>query len=147
MGDSLKYPPGFTPMDEKDKISHNEGEKHSHNNVDVTSAPRENINVEVIANQNSLKNKERGNESIASGHFKQSECHKTGGSILSLLGVYYVMWWLLWWYRNKKIFEGKSLIKAIKVQQEFAAMVAIGTVHVTEAAALATKKVVQKYGT
>ncbi|GKC32388.1 hypothetical protein Tco_1039682 [Tanacetum coccineum] len=26
-------------------------------------------------------------------------------------GVYYVMWWLLWWYRNKKIFEGKSLIK------------------------------------
>ncbi|GJV36861.1 nucleotide-binding alpha-beta plait domain-containing protein [Tanacetum coccineum] len=85
MGDSLKYPPGFTPMDEKDKISHNEGEKHSHNNVDVTSAPRENMNVEVIANQNSLKNKERGNESMASGHFKQSECPKTGGSILSLL--------------------------------------------------------------
>ncbi|GJY33366.1 RNA-directed DNA polymerase, eukaryota [Tanacetum coccineum] len=28
-------------------------------------------------------------------------------------GVYYVMWWLLWWYRNKKIFEGKSLIKAM----------------------------------
>ncbi|GJV38518.1 hypothetical protein Tco_1410995 [Tanacetum coccineum] len=72
-------------MDEKDKISHNEGEKHSHNNVDVTSAPRENMNVEVIANQNSLKNKERGNESMASGHFKQSECPKTGGSILSLL--------------------------------------------------------------
>ncbi|GJZ58211.1 RNA-directed DNA polymerase, eukaryota [Tanacetum coccineum] len=43
------------------------------------------MNVEVIANQNSLKNKERGNESMASGHFKQSECPKTGGSILSLL--------------------------------------------------------------
>ncbi|GJT80238.1 RNA-directed DNA polymerase, eukaryota, reverse transcriptase zinc-binding domain protein [Tanacetum coccineum] len=28
-------------------------------------------------------------------------------------GVYYVMWWLLWWYRNKKIFEGKSLIKVM----------------------------------
>ncbi|GKA05043.1 hypothetical protein Tco_0684163 [Tanacetum coccineum] len=28
-------------------------------------------------------------------------------------GVYYVMWWLLWWYRNKKIFEGKSPIKAM----------------------------------
>nr|GEY20457.1 RNA-directed DNA polymerase, eukaryota [Tanacetum cinerariifolium] len=30
-------------------------------------------------------------------------------------GVYYVMWWLLWWYRNKKIFEGKSPSKAIVV--------------------------------
>nr|GEV88292.1 RNA-directed DNA polymerase, eukaryota [Tanacetum cinerariifolium] len=60
MGDSLKFLPGFTPMDEKDKISNNKGEKHFHNN-------------------------ECGNESMASGHFKQSECPRTGGSILSLL--------------------------------------------------------------
>nr|GEW92627.1 RNA-directed DNA polymerase, eukaryota [Tanacetum cinerariifolium] len=85
MGDSLKFSPGFTPMDEKDKISNNEGEKHFHNNVDVTSAPRENMNVEVIGKQNSLKNKECGNESMASGHFKQSECPRITGSILSLL--------------------------------------------------------------
>nr|GFD40356.1 RNA-directed DNA polymerase, eukaryota, reverse transcriptase zinc-binding domain protein [Tanacetum cinerariifolium] len=39
----------------------------------------------VIAKQNSLKNKERGNKPMASGHFKQSECPRTGGLILSLL--------------------------------------------------------------
>nr|GEY23113.1 hypothetical protein [Tanacetum cinerariifolium] len=28
-------------------------------------------------------------------------------------GVHYVMWWLLWWYRNRKIFEGKAPNKAL----------------------------------
>ncbi|GJY38021.1 RNA-directed DNA polymerase, eukaryota [Tanacetum coccineum] len=30
-----------------------------------------------------------------------------------LEGVCYVMWWLLWWFRNKKIFEGKQIKKAM----------------------------------
>nr|GEY68461.1 RNA-directed DNA polymerase, eukaryota, reverse transcriptase zinc-binding domain protein [Tanacetum cinerariifolium] len=28
-------------------------------------------------------------------------------------GVYYVMWWLIWNFRNKKIFEAKVILKAI----------------------------------
>nr|GEY70475.1 RNA-directed DNA polymerase, eukaryota [Tanacetum cinerariifolium] len=30
-----------------------------------------------------------------------------------LEGVFYVMWWLLWWFRNKSIFEGKAPKKAM----------------------------------
>ncbi|GJW27659.1 hypothetical protein Tco_0044534, partial [Tanacetum coccineum] len=30
-----------------------------------------------------------------------------------LEGVFYVMWWLLWWFRNKTIFEGKTPKKAM----------------------------------
>nr|GEZ22913.1 RNA-directed DNA polymerase, eukaryota [Tanacetum cinerariifolium] len=30
-----------------------------------------------------------------------------------LEGVFYVMWWLLWWLRNKTIFEGKTPKKEI----------------------------------
>ncbi|GJW62964.1 RNA-directed DNA polymerase, eukaryota [Tanacetum coccineum] len=28
-------------------------------------------------------------------------------------GVFYVTWWLLWWFRNKTIFEGKTIKKAM----------------------------------
>nr|GEZ14183.1 putative RNA-directed DNA polymerase, eukaryota, reverse transcriptase zinc-binding domain protein [Tanacetum cinerariifolium] len=85
MGDSLEHPPGFTPLNEEDKISHDDGEKHFNINVDVTSAPREKSKVECNSYQNSLENKESGHESMASGHLKQSVCPRTGGSILSLL--------------------------------------------------------------
>nr|GEV70855.1 hypothetical protein [Tanacetum cinerariifolium] len=30
-----------------------------------------------------------------------------------LEGVFYVLWWLLWWFRNKIIFEGKTPKKAM----------------------------------
>ncbi|GJR73959.1 RNA-directed DNA polymerase, eukaryota, reverse transcriptase zinc-binding domain protein [Tanacetum coccineum] len=30
-----------------------------------------------------------------------------------LEGVFYVLWWLLWWFRNKTIFEGKTPKKAM----------------------------------
>nr|GEY66102.1 RNA-directed DNA polymerase, eukaryota [Tanacetum cinerariifolium] len=30
-----------------------------------------------------------------------------------LEGVFYVTWWLLWWFRNKTIFEGKTIKKAM----------------------------------
>nr|GEV35383.1 RNA-directed DNA polymerase, eukaryota [Tanacetum cinerariifolium] len=31
----------------------------------------------------------------------------------TLEGVFYVLWWLLWWFRNKTIFEGKTPKKAM----------------------------------
>nr|GEV81651.1 RNA-directed DNA polymerase, eukaryota [Tanacetum cinerariifolium] len=37
----------------------------------------------------------------------------TSKSKMMFEGVYYVMWWLLWLYRNKKIFEAKVPIKAM----------------------------------
>ncbi|GJS54145.1 hypothetical protein Tco_0627507 [Tanacetum coccineum] len=39
----------------------------------------------IVMDNDSDMEEERGNESMASGHFKQSECPKTGGLILSLL--------------------------------------------------------------
>nr|GEV57621.1 nucleotide-binding alpha-beta plait domain-containing protein [Tanacetum cinerariifolium] len=84
-GDSLKYPQGFTSLNEKDETMHNEGGKHSHNDVDVTRVSRENMNVVGNASQSNSNNKECGNESMSSGNFKKSECPRTGGSILGLL--------------------------------------------------------------
>ncbi|GJU27324.1 RNA-directed DNA polymerase, eukaryota [Tanacetum coccineum] len=36
-----------------------------------------------------------------------------GKTKLMFEGVYNVMWWLLWWYRNQKIFEAKAPNKAV----------------------------------
>ena len=36
-----------------------------------------------------------------------------GKNKLMFEGVYYVMWWLLWWYRNQTIFEAKAPNKAV----------------------------------
>ncbi|GJU86800.1 RNA-directed DNA polymerase, eukaryota, reverse transcriptase zinc-binding domain protein [Tanacetum coccineum] len=36
-----------------------------------------------------------------------------GKTKLRFEGVYNVMWWLLWWYRNQKIFEAKAPNKAV----------------------------------
>nr|GEV09463.1 RNA-directed DNA polymerase, eukaryota [Tanacetum cinerariifolium] len=85
MGDSLKYPPRFTPFNEKDETMYNEGGKHSHNDVDVTRVSRENMNVVGNASQSNSNNKECGNELMSSRHFKKSECPRTGGLILGLL--------------------------------------------------------------
>nr|GEU97562.1 reverse transcriptase domain-containing protein [Tanacetum cinerariifolium] len=43
------------------------------------------MNVVGKASQSNSNNKECGNESMSSGHFKKSECPRTGGSILGLL--------------------------------------------------------------
>nr|GEY52565.1 RNA-directed DNA polymerase, eukaryota [Tanacetum cinerariifolium] len=60
VSNSLEFPPGFTPAMEK---------------VEVNTK-------KVDANSNE---KEVSNDSQSSGHFKKSECPRTGGSILSLL--------------------------------------------------------------
>ncbi|GJX13795.1 RNA-directed DNA polymerase, eukaryota, reverse transcriptase zinc-binding domain protein [Tanacetum coccineum] len=46
-----------------------------------------------------------------------------------LEGVFYVMWWLLWWFRNKTIFEGKTPKKAMFFDDLVFDMTDLGTLN------------------
>ncbi|GJT43221.1 hypothetical protein Tco_0951936 [Tanacetum coccineum] len=71
---SLKYPPGFTPKAGTDGVSVNDEAVNDVNNVSGYEA-----NVSTNAKL------ETGSESACSGHFKKSDCPRSGGSILDLL--------------------------------------------------------------
>nr|GEU54307.1 nucleotide-binding alpha-beta plait domain-containing protein [Tanacetum cinerariifolium] len=69
---SLKYPPGFTPMDNNDENVVNMCNGEDGNNVSSGTCYCLNNKREVL-------------ESLCSGHFKKSEAPRTGGSILNVL--------------------------------------------------------------
>ncbi|GJV31430.1 nucleotide-binding alpha-beta plait domain-containing protein [Tanacetum coccineum] len=83
--DSLKYPPGFTPIDvtegqfKKDEGSKKEDRECSPN----THAEEEVSGVKEKSTNSSLK--EDVAELVCSGHFKKSKVPRTGGSILQLM--------------------------------------------------------------
>nr|GEZ02157.1 RNA-directed DNA polymerase, eukaryota, reverse transcriptase zinc-binding domain protein [Tanacetum cinerariifolium] len=53
--------------------------------ADVTKDKSEKAKDAVSSSHVNSNNKEVGNESMSSGHFKKSECPRTDGSILGLL--------------------------------------------------------------
>ncbi|GJY62771.1 putative RNA-directed DNA polymerase, eukaryota, reverse transcriptase zinc-binding domain protein [Tanacetum coccineum] len=86
--DSLKYPPGYTPIDKKDAT-----DEHSNKSNESKRASGERFQItheeEGVfgAKKSCLKNisKEDVAESICSGHFQKAEIPRSGGSILQLM--------------------------------------------------------------
>ncbi|GKA42667.1 RNA-directed DNA polymerase, eukaryota [Tanacetum coccineum] len=84
--DTLKYPPGFTPVDE----SSNKDDIFMPLNEDE-QVPRQKSNAQDIVNEDSSNrgaplSKEEGNESRCSRYFRRTEGPRAGCSILQLLG-------------------------------------------------------------
>nr|GEW66941.1 RNA-directed DNA polymerase, eukaryota [Tanacetum cinerariifolium] len=75
---SLNYPPGFTPSVQEEYGNNEKG-------VDGRKVDGK-VHCDVFSGKQSYtKSKEDGNELKSSGHFKNSEIPRTGGSILGLL--------------------------------------------------------------
>ncbi|GKB83510.1 nucleotide-binding alpha-beta plait domain-containing protein [Tanacetum coccineum] len=82
---TLKYPPGFTPVDD----SRNKDDQAVFFNVEE-QAPKQKINAQgnvtkVNSNRGVSQSKEEDKESHCSGHFRRTVGPQTGGSILQLL--------------------------------------------------------------
>ncbi|GKD46513.1 RNA-directed DNA polymerase, eukaryota, reverse transcriptase zinc-binding domain protein, partial [Tanacetum coccineum] len=81
---SIKYPPGFTPVNVTDG-----NEKKDESNKDsgdfIQSKEGEEANVGTIQNGSKKRIIDDTMESVCSGHFKKSEAPRTGGSILNLM--------------------------------------------------------------
>nr|GEY16867.1 nucleotide-binding alpha-beta plait domain-containing protein [Tanacetum cinerariifolium] len=84
-GSSLKYPPGFTPIDGNGENSTPAEDGMIQNVKEVRTCNREENNDAFSDIRVNSYTKEAGTESLSSGHFKKSELLRTGGSILGLL--------------------------------------------------------------
>nr|GEV76734.1 RNA-directed DNA polymerase, eukaryota [Tanacetum cinerariifolium] len=84
-GSSLKYPPGFTPIDGNGKNSTPAEDGMVRNVEEVRTGNTEENNDAFSDIRVNSYTKEAGTESLSSGHFKKSKLPRTGGSILGLL--------------------------------------------------------------
>ncbi|GKD59004.1 nucleotide-binding alpha-beta plait domain-containing protein, partial [Tanacetum coccineum] len=83
--DSLKYPPGFTPIDVTEgQFKKDEGSKKEDGECSPNIHTEEKVSGAKEKSTNSSL-KEDVAESVCSGHFKKSEVPRTGGSILQLM--------------------------------------------------------------
>ncbi|GJS63377.1 RNA-directed DNA polymerase, eukaryota [Tanacetum coccineum] len=82
---SLKYPPGFSPIENKGENSiHGSGD--SNNNMECLKESNWGEGMEYSRNSKLKKmSKDDGTDVTSTGHFKKSEIPRTGGSILGLL--------------------------------------------------------------
>ncbi|GJW27664.1 nucleotide-binding alpha-beta plait domain-containing protein [Tanacetum coccineum] len=79
---SLKYPPGFSPIENNEENSLHGGGDSNYDGEGSTKSNRVEGNE---ASRINMKSKVDGTDSFSSGHFKKSEVPRTGGSILGLL--------------------------------------------------------------
>nr|GEW46201.1 nucleotide-binding alpha-beta plait domain-containing protein [Tanacetum cinerariifolium] len=84
-GSSLKYPPGFTPIDGNGENSIPAEDGMIRNVREVRTGNRDENNDAFSDIRVNSYTKEAGTESLSSSHFKKSELPRTGGSILGLL--------------------------------------------------------------
>ncbi|GJX96589.1 RNA-directed DNA polymerase, eukaryota, reverse transcriptase zinc-binding domain protein [Tanacetum coccineum] len=85
VNESPKYPPGFTPNEEVEKVGQNIGNVESQ-----AGGSEQNFNTEEsfngpVNNSHNMGSKDNASHSVRSGRFKKSKVPRTGGSILSLL--------------------------------------------------------------
>ncbi|GJZ84117.1 RNA-directed DNA polymerase, eukaryota [Tanacetum coccineum] len=83
--DSLKYPPGFTPIDVTEgQFKKDEGSKKEDGECSPNIHAEEKVSGAKEKSTNSSLKEDVG-ESVCFGHFKKSEVPRTGGSILQLI--------------------------------------------------------------
>ncbi|GJZ64932.1 RNA-directed DNA polymerase, eukaryota, reverse transcriptase zinc-binding domain protein [Tanacetum coccineum] len=84
-GESLKYPPGFTPIDATEMMGQsNENVKKQNGDRDQTNNVEEPLNGRDDCSDN-MGNQHNDLDSGCSGRFKKSVAPRTGGSILCLM--------------------------------------------------------------
>ncbi|GKD87153.1 hypothetical protein Tco_1358307 [Tanacetum coccineum] len=82
---TLKYPPGFTPVDELSNKEETFVPLNDEEKVIDQKNKEQDIDKEDSSNRGASLSKEDGNESRCSGRFRRTEEPRTGGSILKLL--------------------------------------------------------------
>ncbi|GJU19175.1 hypothetical protein Tco_1152517 [Tanacetum coccineum] len=82
---SIKYPPGFTPVNMTDGNEKKDEESNKDSGDFIQSKEGEEANVVTIQNGSKKRIIDDTMESVCSGHFKKSEVPRTGGSILNLM--------------------------------------------------------------
>ncbi|GJV72445.1 nucleotide-binding alpha-beta plait domain-containing protein [Tanacetum coccineum] len=84
-GNSLKFPPGFTPPVDKEVANFEAVGDKPKCCAFETKSYKENVYDDVSCNKADLNNKDEEKVSSSSGHFKRSGCPRTDGSILGVL--------------------------------------------------------------